>query len=140
MGASMNLRSFPSGLRPVTSRATVLVLLLLVCLSALAQTVTQNIQLGWVAPTKNTDGSAITGTLSYTLFQGPSAGPFIQVATGLSGTSTTVTSATAGNCFALAAVEAQGATTTASALSPTVCALIPSSPSGVTVTVSITVK
>jgi hypothetical protein len=112
----------------------------LLCSMASAQTVTQSIQLGWTAPTKNTDGSAITGALTYTLFQGPSAGPFVQVATGLTGITTTVTSATAGNCFALAAVEAQGATITASALSPTVCALIPSSPNGVTISVTITVK
>jgi hypothetical protein len=108
--------------------------------AALAQSVTQSIGLTWTAPTKNTDGSAITGTLTYTLFQGPTAGPFVQVATGLSGTSSTVTSTAAGNCFALAAVETQGATSTASAPSPTVCALIPAGPSGLTISITISVK
>lgn len=140
MGASMNkiiLRSLQS----VVLRA-LFVIFALAALSTLAfaQTVTQNIVLGWTAPTKNTDGSAISGALTYTLFQGPANGPFVQVATGLTGTTTTVTSASAGNCFTLAATEAQGATSTTSAPSPTVCALIPGSPSGVTISVTISVK
>lgn len=134
------MRRHAPGLRPVTLQATVLALLLLTCVSVLAQTVTQNIQLGWTAPVKNTDGSAITGALTYLLFQGPSGGPFVQVATGVSGTSTVVTSTSEGNCFALAAVETIGASSTTSALTPTVCALIPSPASGLSISLTVTVK
>jgi hypothetical protein len=117
-----------------------LALLALCATSVSAQTVSQSIQLGWTAPTKNTDGSAISGTLTYTLFQGPSGGPFVQAATGVSGTSTVVTSISSGNCFSLAAVETVGVSVTTSALTPTVCALVPSPATGLQISVTITVK
>lgn len=122
---------------------------LLICLFALttscaiAQTVTTSISLAWVAPTANTDGSLIANPITYTLFQGPKAGPFTQVATGLTGTATVVTSTTAGTCFALAANEIQGASgasAVASGLSPTICALQPNAPTGLSVAITITVK
>jgi hypothetical protein len=108
--------------------------------SALAQTVTTEVSLGWTAPTKNLDGSAIAGTLTYAVFQGPAAGPFTQVASGLTGVSTIISSATAGNCFAVEAIETLGASSTASGLSPTVCAALPSPASGLTISITLTVK
>lgn len=132
----MKNKSFGLGLLA----ASLWLILLLVSPWAHGQTITQNIQLGWTAPVKNTDGSAITGTLTYLLFQGPSGGPFVQVATGVSGTSTVVTSTSDGNCFALAAVETIGASSTTSALTPTVCALVPSPASGLSISLTITVK
>ncbi len=121
-------------------RRSLLALTLLAAACASAQTVTTTINLSWVAPTANTDGSAITGPLTYTLYQGPKAGPFTQAAAGLSGTTTVVTSTAAGTCFALAASEVQGSSTVSSTLSPTVCALQPDAPTSLAVSVSILVK
>jgi hypothetical protein len=122
-------------------RSLLAVVLALVSAVALAQTVATSVNLGWKAPTANTDGSAITGTLTYNLYQGPKAGPFVKAASGLTGTSTVVTSLAAGNCFTLTAVEAQGASTTESAPTATVCALVPNSPpGGLTVTVTLTIS
>jgi hypothetical protein len=112
----------------------------LLCAAATAQTVTTAVNLGWKAPTANTDGSTITGTLTYALYQGPPAGPFTQVATGLTGTTTVVTTLAAGNCFTLVANELIGTSTTSSAPTGTTCALIPDSPpGGLTVTVTLTI-
>jgi hypothetical protein len=107
---------------------------------ASAQTTSTSVTVGWIAPTKNTDGSAITGTLTYNLYQGPPAGPFVKVASGIAGTSDVVTSLSEGNCFAITAVETGTASSVESALSSTACATIPGSPSGLTITVTVTVK
>jgi hypothetical protein len=107
---------------------------------ASAQTASTSVTLSWTAPTKNTDGSAITGTLTYNLYQGPAAGPFVKVASNITGTSDVVTSLSAGNCFAVTAVETGSATSTESALSNTSCDIVPGSPSGLTITVTVTVK
>lgn len=116
------------------------VLAALVAACALAQTVTTSIALSWIAPTKNTDGSAITGTLTYALYQGTSGGTFTQVATGITGTNTTVASPAAGNCFEVIALEAVSGSTTASAPSNVACAEIPGSPTSVVITWTVTVK
>lgn len=44
----------------------------------------------FVAPTKNTDGSAITGTLTYNLYQGTAAGAETKVASAIAGSPFTV--------------------------------------------------
>lgn len=102
---------------------------------ALAQTATTSATLAWTAPTANTDGSAISGALTYNVYEGPKAGPFTKVASGLSGGTTTLTSLTAGPCFAVTTVEAASE----SALSNTVCVLEPDGPSSLTVTLTVTV-
>ena len=108
---------------------------------ARAQSVSTAVNLGWTAPTANTDGSKITGTLAYNVYQGPSAGPFVKALTGLTGTSATITSLAAGTCFAVSAVETLGKTSTESALTTTACAIVPDSPpGGLTVTITLTVK
>lgn len=113
--------------------------LLLFVATAHAQTVTTKVNLTITAPTANTDGSTISGTLTYTLYQGPKAGPFALVASGITSTTTTVTSLASGNCFSVIAVETVGATSsTASVPSATVCVVIPNPPGGLAVGVSVT--
>jgi hypothetical protein len=115
---------------------------LLACI-AIAQTVSTSVALAWSAPTTNTDGTTIAGALTYNLYQGPVAGPFVKVASGLTGTSDTITSLTAGNCFALSAVEVQGATgatSVESALTTTKCVEVPGAPGNMTISVTLTVK
>ena len=117
------------------------VLTLLLSAAASAQTASTTVSVGWAAPTANTDGSTIAScVLSYNLYQGAKGGTFTKVASGLTAVSTTVTSLAAGNCFAITAVEAQsGGGSIESALSPTVCALQADSPTGLSVSVTITV-
>lgn len=65
--------------------------------------------LTWTAPTTNTDGTPITGTLSFNVYQGPTgAEGATPVQTGLSGTSVTITLGLADGttvCFKVTAVE-----------------------------------
>jgi hypothetical protein len=44
----------------------------------------------FIAPTKNTDGTAITGTLTYNLYQGTTAGAETKVASAIAGSPFTV--------------------------------------------------
>jgi hypothetical protein len=44
----------------------------------------------WTPPTLNTDGSAIAGAITYNLYQGPCAGPLVQVQSGLTVAAATV--------------------------------------------------
>jgi hypothetical protein len=79
--------------------------------------------LTWTAPTTNSDGSAITATLTYNLYQGLT-GALVKVQTGVATLSATITTGlTAGTsqCFAVSAVEngVEGAQ------SNTACATIP---------------
>jgi hypothetical protein len=100
--------------------------------------VSTSVGLNWTAPTANTDASAIIGTLTYNLYQGPKAGPFAKVASGITGTTTIVTSLSAGTCFWLSAVEAITASSTAESV-PTgpVCATQPGSPGGLSISVTV---
>lgn len=116
-------------------RRLLLVLLTLIASCAIAQTVTTSNTLSWTAPTTNTDGSTITGTLTYNVYQGAKGGAFTKTASAVTGSSTTVTT-TAGSCFAVTSV-AQGSE---SALSNTACLLQPSGPTAASVSVTITVK
>lgn len=61
--------------------------------------------LAWTLPTRNTDGSAIPSgaTLTVTVLEGPSGGPYTVVATGRTGLTYTL-AATAGPCFEVEAV------------------------------------
>lgn len=95
-----------------------------------------NIVFKWSPPITNTDGSTITGALTYNLYQGPSAGPFTKVVTNTNLTTATITSLTPGGCFILTTVEAIGTTsTTESAATSQICPIIPSAPTGLIVTV-----
>jgi hypothetical protein len=46
--------------------------------------------LTWTVPTTNTDGTPITGTITYTVYQGTSASSLTQVATGITATTDTI--------------------------------------------------
>jgi len=73
------------------------------CSAAFSQTATVT----WTAPTKNTDGSAITATLTYNLYQGVQGASLTKVQSGLASTSATVTTGlTQGTtqCFTVTAV------------------------------------
>lgn len=90
----------------------------------------------WTPPTTNTDGTAITGAITYNLYQGL-AGALVKVQSGLSGVSVTVTAGlTVGTtqCFSVTAVVAAQE----SGQSTPACILIPlpkpNAPSAVTIT------
>jgi hypothetical protein len=94
--------------------------------------------LSWTAPTTNTDGTTITATLTYNLYQGL-AGALTKVQSGLTGLAATVTTGlTPGStqCFAVTAIEAG----VEGAQSNVACAAIPLATPGApgTVTVVIT--
>jgi hypothetical protein len=85
------------------------VLLLMTCglLMGVAQAA-PSATLTWTAPTANTDGSAITGTLTYNIYQALQGVPLSKVSTGNTALSVVVTAGlTAGTtqCFAVTAVE-----------------------------------
>jgi hypothetical protein len=64
--------------------------------------------LTWTAPTANTDSTAISGTLTYNVYSGPTAGTLAAtpVQTGLTVTTGTVPGAAGTTqCFAVTAVE-----------------------------------
>lgn len=115
----------------------------LAILAAQAQTATtHSAAVSWTAPTTNTDGSAITGTLTYTLYQGtqPATGTatLASVQTGLTAASATVTTGlTAGStqCFAVTAT----ANGVASAQSGQACAAIPFSTPGVPTQITVVI-
>lgn len=119
--------------------ALVLVACALTPPAAQAQTVTTSILLTYTAPTANTDGTAIVGTLTYQVYQGTKGGAFTAVGSPVTALTETVTSATAGNCFTVVAIDTNGTTVTNSAPSNTVCAEIPGAPGGLTITWSQTV-
>lgn len=79
-----------------------------------AQAAGPSATLTWTAPTTNTDGTPITGTLTFNVYQGSGASVSActlgttAVQTGISGTTVTVTSGLADGttaCFAVTAVE-----------------------------------
>lgn len=81
----------------------------------------------WVAPTTNTDGSAITGALTYTIYESY-GGAFMQLATGITGLSYSQANLTVGTeCIYVTVTEA-GANTVPSQPSNMPCALIGTAP------------
>ena len=92
----------------------------------------------WTAPTANTDGTAISATLTYNLYQGLQGASLAKVQTGISTTTATVsTGLTPGTtqCFAVTAV----ANGVESAQSTSACLAIvfptPGAPSQITVVI-----
>ena len=100
----------------------------------------------WSAPTKNTDGSAITGALTYNVYYGTTAaGPFALLGTS-AGTSYTHQGVAPGTaCYTVAAVESETPAPVTGAQTAPVCVTIPvptetpGVPGSVTVNVSVTV-
>lgn len=99
--------------------------------------------ISWVAPTENSDGTPITGTLTYNLYQGtvpPGGGAptMTKVQSGLTSPSATVASLTEGTtqAFAVTAI-ANGQESAMTALDDVVIPLpTPNAPTGLTVTLS----
>lgn len=97
-----------------------------------AQVSSSQVTVSWTKPTLNTDGSAITGTVSYNMYEGTSAtGPWTKVLGQLSAVAEELSTITAGNCFAVTAVVAS----VESALSTGVCLKQPDAPTGLTTSV-----
>lgn len=88
------------------------------------------VSLGWTAPTLNTDGTTITGPMTYNLYQAPASGqPFVKIQTGITGPSAVVSSGVSPGtvpCFTVTAVVAA----MESAQSAQVCATLPLSVPG----------
>jgi hypothetical protein len=91
----------------------------------------------WVAPTKRSDGTALTGALSYNLYSVTATGSSLLQA-GITGTSNIRQNLNVGTpCYSLTAVEAGGGE---SAQTPPICVQIvskPALPTGWTVTVTV---
>lgn len=101
---------------------------------ALAQT-SVTARLNWTAPTVHTDNSPISGALTYNVYQGAKGATKPKVSSAIVGVSTQLTAAP-GACFQVSAVEGN----IESSLSSEACLpLPPNAPSGVTVTVVVTV-
>lgn len=96
-----------------------------------------NITLAWVAPTTNTDGSAITGTLSYNLYSVTATG-YTSLQSGITGLTNQRTNLSAGTpCYALTAVL----NGVESAQTNPVCVAVvsgPNAPTSVSVTITLT--
>lgn len=104
------------------------------CVTAQAQAA-PSAALSYTAPATNTDGSAISGTLTYNIYQGLT-GALVKVQSAVTGLSVTITTGlTAGTtqCFAVTAVEGG----VESAQSNTACVAIPKPIPGVPTQVTI---
>lgn len=108
--------------------------------SPVGPTASATVTLNWPAPTLNTDGSALTGSLTYNLYQGPKAGPVTKVASGLTGTSTVLSTLTAGACFWLSAVEVLPGNTVESTPTGPICAVQPNPPGTLSVSITVTIQ
>lgn len=93
----------------------------------------------WAAPTVNTDGSTITATLAYNLYQGlQSAGTLTKVASSIAGLTVSVTAGlTPGStqCFAVTAIEAGVESAQSNKACATIALPTPGVPSQITVVV-----
>lgn len=129
--------------------ACVLFALALLPLAALAQSApptTATATLTYVAPTKNTDGSAITGPITYNLYAAAQGATPVKVAAGITGAAVftlPLASIPAGGvteCFALAAVVGGFESVLSS---PLACKLIaappiPNGPSSIAISITFT--
>lgn len=97
------------------------------------------VNLAWTADATNTDGSPITGAVTYNVYQGTAANALTKVQSGLTATSVTVNTGLTPGAEAFFAVSAtaegqeSGQSTVVSIAIP---ALVPSAPTGLTATVS----
>jgi hypothetical protein len=103
-------------------------------LLAASQAFAATATVSWIAPTTNTNGTAISGALTYNVYQNA-----VKVQSGVAGLTATVTTGlTAGStqCFSVSAVEAgvEGAQSLPSCV--TLQALTPNAPTVPTVTIT----
>lgn len=99
-----------------------------------AQTSTVSAKLDYVPPTKNTDGSAIVGSLTYNIYQGAKGAVKTKVSS-TAGSTVTISNVAPGTCFEVSALNGtiEGPHTNEACLP-----FSPGSPSSLTVTVVIT--
>lgn len=99
----------------------------------------------YVAPTKNTDGSAITGAITYNIYAAVQGATPVKIGSGITGPSyvfttplTSVPAAGVTECFALTSVVAGFESVLSSPLACKLIAapLIPNGPSSITITIS----
>ncbi len=91
----------------------------------------------FTAPTTNTDGTALTGTVTYDLFQGSASGAEKLVASGLSGSPIAVNTGLVDGTSIYWYVEAVNSAGNASAPSNEVCKTFPAgTPSAVTISIT----
>jgi hypothetical protein len=110
----------------------VVALLVLITSVTQAQSSSSQVTVSWTAPTLNTDGSTITGTVSYNLYEGTStSGPWTKVQGQLSAVAEELSTIATGSCFAVTAVVGG----VESALSTAVCIKQPDAPTGLTTSV-----
>ncbi len=117
------------------------IFLALLCASAaaIAAAAPPQAVLSWTAPTTNADGSAITSTLTYNVYQGVQGAALAKVQSGIAtATATITTGLTAGStqCFTVSAVanSLEGAQTT------TACAAIPFPTPGVPTQITVIIR
>ena len=107
---------------------------------AAGPTVSQTVHVSFTPPTTTTDGSAISGALTYNVYGATSAtGTWAKVDSGATASPVSFTAPAGDTCFAVTAVEQDNGSPVESAPSPATCLTIPGAPTGVTVTVSITI-
>jgi hypothetical protein len=97
------------------------------------------VTLNWTAPTTNTDGSPITGAVTYDVYQGASAAALTKVQSGLTTTTATVTAGLtpgAEEFFSVTAVAEGSESAQEAPVSAAIPALVPNPPTGLTATVS----
>jgi hypothetical protein len=97
------------------------------------------VTLNWVAPTTNTDGSPITGAITYNLYQGASATTLAKVQSGLTATTAVVTAGlTPGTneFFSVTAVAEGAESAEIAAVSAAIPALVPNAPTDLTAVVT----
>jgi len=97
------------------------------------------VTLDWVAPTTNTDGSAITGAITYNVYQGASATSLAKVQSGITALTTTVTTGLTPGAeafFSVTAVAEGEESSEVSAVSILIPALVPNAPTGLTAAVA----
>ena len=96
-----------------------------------------NITLTWIAPTKNADGSAISGTVTYNLYNVGGPNP-LSLLTGISTTNTVRTNLSVGTpCYAVTAVVNGIESATLSNTASVALVSTPLPPTGVTCTLNI---
>ena len=110
--------------------------------AAAGPTVSETVNVAWTAPTTNTDGSAISGTLAYNVYGAASASAttWTKVVSGATASPSSFTAPAGDTCFAVTAVETEGGSPVESAPSAPACLLIPNAPGSIKVTVTVTVQ
>lgn len=94
----------------------------------------QTVTITWTAPTKNTDGTALTGPITYNVYRWATGGAVTKISTLQTGLSFTDSSPPPSPCYLVSAVQSSVAESLpgSACVGPT-----PGSPGGVTVTINI---